>query len=148
MGRRDDPAGAAARACAADGGAPTASRGGDAPPVVLYVCADRSPGAPGEATRRAEREGYAFARERGLAIAEVVTDTYGEPDPVRRSGWRRVRHLARSGRITAVLVRWPSAIAPESACELRHREAAWLRDRGAPVRYTWAPLSARSARVG
>ncbi len=83
-------------------------RGGGAPPVVLYVCADRSPGAPSEATRRAEREGYAFARERGLAIAEVVTDTYGEPDPVRRSGWRRVRHLARSGRITAVLVRWPA----------------------------------------
>ncbi|MFF8554954.1 hypothetical protein ACF058_19200 [Streptomyces sp. NPDC015501] len=98
-----------------------------------------------DATRRAEAEGYAFARERGLAIAEVVTDAYGEPDPVRRSGWRRVRRLARAGRVTAVLVRWPSAIAPESACELRHHEAAWLRDHGAPVRYTWAPLSARSA---
>ncbi|MEV0747921.1 MULTISPECIES: hypothetical protein [unclassified Streptomyces] len=112
-------------------------------PVVLYVCADRARGAPGEATQRAQREGRAFARERGLTIAEVVTDTFGEPDPARRRGWRRVRQLARTGDVTAVLVRWPSAIAPESASELRHREAAWLHDQGVRVRYTWAPLTSR-----
>ncbi|MGW0856832.1 hypothetical protein [Streptomyces sp. NPDC002690] len=112
-------------------------------PVVLYVCADRAPGEPGEAAQRARTEGQTFARERGLTIAEVVTDTYGEPDPARRRGWRRVRQLAQTGHVAAVLVRWPSAIAPESARELRHREAAWLRDQGVRVRYTWAPLSTR-----
>lgn len=112
-------------------------------PVVLYVCADRAPEAPGDATERARTEGRAFAQERGLTIAEVVTDTYGEPDPARRRGWRRVRQLAQTGQLTAVLVRWPSAIAPESARELRQREAAWLHDRGVCVRYTWAPLSSR-----
>ncbi|MFD5037455.1 hypothetical protein ACFWMX_23890 [Streptomyces sp. NPDC058378] len=110
-------------------------------PVVLYVCADRAPEVHGDATERARTEGRAFARERGLTIAEVVTDTYGEPDPARRRGWRRVRQLAQTGQLTAVLVRWPSAIAPESARELRQREAAWLRDRGVRVQYTWAPLS-------
>lgn len=123
--------------------APMTPHSETASPVVLYVCADRARGAPGEATQRAQTEGQAFARERGLTIAEVVTDTYGEPDPARRRGWRRVRQLAQTGHVTAVLVRWPSAIAPESARELRHREAAWLRDRGVRVRYTWAPLSAR-----
>jgi len=115
-----------------------------APPVVLYVCADRARDAPGAATRCAQTEGHAFAQERGLRIAEVVTDTYGEPDPARRRGWRRVRQLVQTGHVTAVLVRWPSAIAPESAHELRHRETAWLHDHGVPVRYTWAPLSSRS----
>lgn len=109
--------------------------------VVLYVCADRARCALGEATQRAQAEGHAFAQERGLRIAEVVTDTYGESDPARRSGWRRVRELAQTGDVTAVLVRWPSAIAPESARELRHREAAWLHDHGVRLRYTWAPLS-------
>ncbi|WP_406102296.1 hypothetical protein OG698_08045 [Streptomyces sp. NBC_01003] len=114
-----------------------------APPVVLYVCADRARGAPGAATQCAQTEGHAFAQERGLAIAEVVTDTYGEPDPAQRRGWRRVRQLAQTGHVTAVLVRWPSAIAPESAHELRHRETAWLHDHGVRVQYTWAPLSSR-----
>jgi hypothetical protein len=113
-------------------------------PVVLYVCADRAPTAPGASTQRAQTEGQAFAQERGLTIAEVVTDTYGEPDPVQRRGWRRVRQLVQTGRVTAVLVRWPNAIAPESAHELRHRETAWLHDHGVRVRYTWAPLSSRS----
>lgn len=123
--------------------APMTPHGETASPVVLYVCADRARGARGEATQRAQTEGQTFAREHGLTIAEVVTDTYGEPDPARRGGWRRVRQLAQTGHVTAVLVRWPSAIAPESARELRHREAAWLRDQGVRVRYTWAPLSAR-----
>ncbi|MFD8572746.1 hypothetical protein [Streptomyces sp. NPDC057694] len=115
-----------------------------ASPVVLYVCADRSPAGPGAAAQCARTEGQAFAQERGLTIAEVVTDTYGEPDPVRRTGWRRVRHLVQHGHVTEVLVRWPCAIAPESAHELRHRETAWLQDHGARLRYTWAPLSSRS----
>ncbi|MFD0023443.1 hypothetical protein [Streptomyces sp. NPDC058382] len=115
-----------------------------ASPVVLYVCADRTPGASREASQRAQTEGRTFAEERGLTIAEVVTDTFGEPDPARRRGWRRVRQLVQTGHVAAVLVRWPSAIAPESARELRHREAAWLHDQGVRVRYTWAPLSSRS----
>jgi hypothetical protein len=115
-----------------------------APPVVLYVCADRAPGTRGAATLCAQTEGHAFAQERGLTIAEVVTDTYGEPDPARRRGWRRVRQLVQTGHVTAVLVRWPSAIAPESAHDLRHRETAWLHDHGVRVQYTWAPLSSRS----
>lgn len=119
-----------------------------ASPVVLYVCADRARCVPGGATQRAQSEGYAFARERGLTIAEVVTDTYGESDPARRSGWRRVRELAQSGNVTAVLVRWPSAIAPESARELRNREAAWLHDQGVHVRYTWAPLQSSGCEAG
>ncbi|MGW7066798.1 hypothetical protein ACWGII_15165 [Streptomyces sp. NPDC054855] len=110
-------------------------------PVVLYVCADRTPGPHGTATQCARTEGHAFAQERGLTIAEVVTDTYGEPDPAQRSGWRRVRQLVQKGHVTAVLVRWPSAIAPESADELRRDETAWLQRRGVRVRYTWAPLS-------
>ncbi|WP_406326040.1 hypothetical protein [Streptomyces niveus] len=114
-----------------------------APHVVLYVCVDRARVAPGGATQRARSEGHAYARERGLAIAEVVTDTYGEPDPARRRGWQRVRQLAQTGHVTAVLVRWPSAIAPEPAHELRHREVAWLHELGVRVRYTWAPLSSK-----
>lgn len=114
-----------------------------APPVVLYVCAERARGVHGGATQRARTEGHTYAEERGLAIAEVVTDTYGEPDPARRSGWLRVRQLAETGHVTAVLVRWPSTIAPEPAHELRHREVAWLHDRGVHVRYTWAPLSSK-----
>lgn len=114
-----------------------------APPVVLYVCADRARGVPGGATQRAQTEGQAYAQERGLAIAEVVTDTYGEPDPAQRRGWQRVRQLAQTGHVTAVLVRWPSAIAPEPAHELRHREVAWLHDLGVCVRYTWGPLSSK-----
>ncbi|MCQ4210881.1 hypothetical protein [Streptomyces longispororuber] len=117
--------------------------GEPASPVVLYVCADRAPGAPGQAAQCAQTEGRAFAQERGLTISEIVTDTYGEPDPAERRGWRRVRQLVQTGHITAVLVRWPSAIAPESAHELRHRETAWLHDHGVRVRYTWAPLSSR-----
>ncbi|MBM9440624.1 hypothetical protein JT723_32890 [Streptomyces bryophytorum] len=115
---------------------------------MLYVCADRAGRASSEATQRAEAEGQAFAQERGLTITEVVTDTYGESDPVRRSGWRRVRQLAQTGDVTAVLVRWPSVIAPECASDLRHREAAWLRDHGVRVQYTWAPLSSKSSEAG
>ncbi|MCX3058276.1 hypothetical protein [Streptomyces beihaiensis] len=114
-----------------------------ASPVVLYVCADRGPGATGPAGQCAQTEGHAFAEERGLTISEVVTDTFGEPDPGRRSGWKRVRQLVQTGHVTAVLVRWPSAIAPESAHDLRHRETAWLHEHGVRVRYTWAPLSSR-----
>ncbi|MBD0711158.1 MULTISPECIES: hypothetical protein [unclassified Streptomyces] len=110
-------------------------------PAVLYVCADRGTLVPGLAARRAHDEGRAFAREHGLTIAEVVTDEYGEPDPARRHGWQRVRELARTGAVADVLVRWPTAIAPESAPDLRHRETSWLREQGVRLRYTWAPLA-------
>ncbi|MGW9452464.1 hypothetical protein [Streptomyces sp. NPDC055632] len=32
--------------------------------------------------------------------------------------------------VKAVLVRWPTAITPESAADLRHREISWLQDDG------------------
>ncbi|MFD3998945.1 hypothetical protein [Streptomyces sp. NPDC058583] len=111
-------------------------------PAVLYVCADRGTLMPGLAARRAEEEGRAVARDCGLAITEVVTDEYGEPDPAQRRGWRRVRELAQAGVVGEVLVRWPTAIAPESVPELRHRETRWLQEHGVRVRYTWAPLAA------
>ncbi|MDV9187661.1 hypothetical protein R6L23_05400 [Streptomyces sp. SR27] len=116
-----------------------------AAPAVLYVCADRGTLMPGLAARRAEQEGRAVAQDCGLAITEVVTDEYGEPDPTRRRGWRRVRELAQAGIVTEVLVRWPTAIAPESVPELRHRETRWLQEHGVRVRYTWAPLAARGS---
>ncbi|MFF8293606.1 hypothetical protein ACF068_30980 [Streptomyces sp. NPDC016309] len=111
--------------------------------AVLYVCADRGMVMPGLAVERAEEEGRTFARERHLAITEVVTDEYGEPDPCRREGWQRVRMLAATGAVAVVLVRWPASIAPEGAHEYRHRETRWLQEHGALVRYTWAPLAAR-----
>ncbi|MEU9748585.1 MULTISPECIES: hypothetical protein [Streptomyces] len=54
-----------------------------------------------------------------------------------------MRQLAQTGDVTAVLVRWPSTIAPEPAHELRHREVAWLHELGVRVRYTWPPLSSK-----
>ncbi|MFH8620151.1 hypothetical protein ACH4E8_34425 [Streptomyces sp. NPDC017979] len=109
--------------------------------AVLYVCVDRGTLMPNLPTERALAEGEAVARERGLTITEVVTDEYGEPDPTRRAGWRRVRELAQNGAVATVLVRWPAAIAPQSAHELRHRETRWLHERGVRLRYTWAPLA-------
>jgi hypothetical protein len=108
---------------------------------VLYVCADRGTLMPGLAAERAEEEGHAFAQQRGLTVTEVVIDEFGESDPGRREGWRRVRDLAKAGAIATVLVRWPASIAPEGAHELRHRETAWLHAHGVRVRYTWAPLA-------
>ncbi|MEU9774542.1 hypothetical protein [Streptomyces sp. NPDC047968] len=110
-------------------------------PAVLYVCADRGTLMPHLAAERAEEEGRAFADRHGLMVTEVITDEFGEPDPVRRGGWQRVRELARAGTVTAVLVRWPASIAPEVAHEFRCREATWLRQHGVRVCYTWAPLA-------
>ncbi|ORT54671.1 hypothetical protein BKD26_34495 [Streptomyces sp. CB03238] len=107
---------------------------------MLYVCADRGTLMPGLAAQRAEEEGRAFAREHALAVTEVVTDEFGEPDPARRPGWQRVRELAAAGAVASVLVRWPAAIAPESSSEYRYRESSWLLEHGVRVRYTWAPL--------
>ncbi|QXE38045.1 hypothetical protein KQY30_31250 [Streptomyces sp. GMY02] len=54
----------------------------------------------------------------------------GEPDPGRREGRQRIRELAEGGAVAAVPVRWPAAIAPESAHEFRHRETRWLQEHG------------------
>ncbi|MEV6937887.1 hypothetical protein AB0N19_26470 [Streptomyces sp. NPDC051132] len=108
---------------------------------MLYVCAERSKLPPTLAADRAEAEGRAFAEARGLTLAEVVTDLYGEPDPCRRKGWMRVRELAESGAVGVVIVRWPACIAPDASHELRHREIRWLQDHGVLVRYSWEPLA-------
>ncbi|MFD4578112.1 hypothetical protein ACFWNK_38145 [Streptomyces sp. NPDC058417] len=119
-----------------------------APPVpaaVLYVCADRGPALSALAARRARAEGLAYAQERGLAVTAVFCDPYGEPDPQARAGWTRVREMAAAREITAVLIRWPAALAPESSADLRHRETDWLREHGVRLHYTWAPLVAVAA---
>lgn len=113
----------------------------DTAAAVLYVCADRSPQMPGLATQRAEEEARAFAQQHGLTIAEIITDEFGEPNPQLRQGWQRVRDLAAAGTFATVLIRWPSAIAPECAHEARYRETSWLQDHGVRIRYTWAPLA-------
>ncbi|MFJ2627636.1 hypothetical protein ACIO6T_30620 [Streptomyces sp. NPDC087532] len=115
--------------------------------MVLYVCAERSATMPGLAARRAEEEGRAYARDHGLTITEVVTDRFGVPDPCRREGWQQVRALAKDGVVAAVLVRWPAAIAPESASDCRHREADWLAGHGVRLHYTWEPMAAKGGGV-
>ena len=109
--------------------------------AVLYVCADRGTLMPSLGAERAEAEGRAFAQQHRFKLAEVITDKYGEPDPAQRRGWQRVRELAQAGAVGAVLVRWPAAIAPEAAHDLRYRETSWLQEQGVRIRYTWAPLA-------
>ncbi|UFR07158.1 hypothetical protein KBP30_41205 [Streptomyces sp. Go40/10] len=116
--------------------------------AVLYVCAERGRDNPGLAAERAEMEGRGYAAARGLRVAEVVRDPYGDPEPLRREGWRRVRALAVAGTAATVIVRWPAAIAPDSAVDLRHREVRWLQDRGVQVCFSWAPLAAQAQRAG
>ncbi|MGW7362419.1 hypothetical protein ACWGI8_03090 [Streptomyces sp. NPDC054841] len=115
-----------------------------APPptsAVLYVYVERGQLTPSVPAERAEQEGRAFASARGLDLTEVITDPYGEADPLHREGWMRVRELASSGAVGTVLVRWPAVIAPEAAHEYRHREIRWLMNHGVTVRYTWPPLA-------
>ncbi|MET7814219.1 hypothetical protein ABZT26_25650 [Streptomyces sp. NPDC005395] len=113
-----------------------------APPrAVLYVCAERSLLTPTLGAERAEQEGRVYAATRNITIVETVTDPYGQPDPMCREGWRRVRELAKLGDVEMVIVRWPTAIAPDRAQELRHREINELQGQGVRVRYSWAPLS-------
>ncbi|MCC8455592.1 recombinase family protein [Streptomyces rochei] len=110
--------------------------------AVLYVCAERGRLVPTLAADRAQSEGRAYATAHGYRLTDVITDPYGEADPVRRAGWRLVRALAQAGTISTVIVRWPAAIAPDGAADLRHREIRWLQDHGVQVRYSWAPLAA------
>ncbi|MET9779234.1 hypothetical protein ABZ023_34160 [Streptomyces sp. NPDC006367] len=113
--------------------------------AVLYVCAERSLLNPRLGAERAEQEGRFFAAARNITIVETVTDPYGQPDPVSREGWRRVRELAKLGEIEMVIVRWPTAIAPDRSRDLRHREISELQEQGVAVRYSWAPLSQMGA---
>ncbi|MEU9752237.1 hypothetical protein AB0D90_03755 [Streptomyces althioticus] len=106
--------------------------------AVLYVCADRGTLMPDLAATRAEEEGRAYADRRDLTITEVITDPYGDPDPARRTGWQRVRELAQQGGIEAVVVRWPTVIAPGNAAQ---HETLWLSDHGVRVHYSWPPLT-------
>ncbi|MEV6963051.1 recombinase family protein [Streptomyces sp. NPDC051207] len=105
-------------------------------PAVIYLRVEtgRPPGA-------AEDDARAFAGRRGLTVAGVVTDPYGDADPCERAGWRRVRDMAAAGEIGTVIVRLPSCLAPEDAHEVRYREMRWLLDRGVRVRFSWPALT-------
>ncbi|MFF3196710.1 recombinase family protein [Streptomyces misionensis] len=111
--------------------------------ALLYVCVDRGILSPELPAERAEEEGRAYAAVRGWRVAEVITDPYGEPDPQHREGWRRVRQLVQAGAAATVITRWPEAVAPSAAADLRHREVRWLQAHGVRVRYSWAPLAAQ-----
>jgi len=109
--------------------------------AVLYVCVERGKLRAGLGAERAREEGAGYAAAHGLRITEVIQDPYGEAEPCNRSGWRRVRELAAAAEIGTVIVRWPASIAPDSSADLRHREVAWLEERGVRVRFSWAPLA-------
>jgi hypothetical protein len=112
---------------------------------VLYVCAERGLRNPRLGAERAEQEGRVFAAAKKITITETVTDPYGQPDPLCREGWRRVRELAERGEMEMVIVRWPTVIAPNRSHDLRHREISELHQQGVSVRYSWAPLSQMGA---
>jgi hypothetical protein len=119
-----------------------------APPpgsAVLYVCVERGASTPGLPAERAENEGRAYAQVHGLDLVDVITDPYGEPNPRRREGWRRVRELAEARAVGTVIVRWPAAIAPDLHHEYRHHEIRWLQEHGVRIRYSWVPLASGSA---
>ncbi|CAM5657930.1 MULTISPECIES: hypothetical protein [Streptomyces] len=117
--------------------------------AVLYVCAERGIYLPELPAARAEEEGRAYAWTRGWRVAEVIHDpTTEDPEPLHRTGWRRVRTLAAAGTAATVIVRWPAVIAPDSAADLRHRETRWLQERGVQVRYSWEPLAQQETRRG
>ncbi|SEB30762.1 hypothetical protein SAMN04490357_0074 [Streptomyces misionensis] len=110
--------------------------------ALLYVCVDRSIYSLQLPADRAEEEGRAYAAVHGWRVAEVIRDPYDDPDPQHRDGWRRVRQLVQAGAAATFITRWPEAIAPSTAVDLRHREIRWLQARGVRVRYSWAPLAA------
>ncbi|WP_411120969.1 hypothetical protein [Streptomyces sp. x-19] len=113
-------------------------------PAVLYICAERSPAAPGLARQRAEAEGRALARGHKLAIVATITDAFGEPDPRQRSGWMQVRELAELGAVGVAIMRWPNALSPRH--ELRYPEIEYLGGYGCQVRFSWEPLTVMAGR--
>lgn len=114
--------------------------------AVLYVCAERGKQVPTLAEERAVEEGHAFAGERDLRITAEVTDTFGEVDPGKRTGWQCVRGMAARREVTAVITRWPDAISTDH--DLRHSEIAWCQEHAVRVLFSWAPLSAQGGEGG
>ncbi|MCX5232990.1 hypothetical protein [Streptomyces sp. NBC_00233] len=106
--------------------------------AVVYVCAERQPGAT-LAQERAIDEAHDFADRHGLKVIDTITDPYGNPDPQARVGWQSVRSLAAGGEVTTVIVRWPNAISANH--EARYGEIAHLQERGVRVLFSWAPLA-------
>ncbi|WP_189303289.1 hypothetical protein [Streptomyces albospinus] len=88
---------------------------------------------------RAEAEGRDFAPRHGLTVTDTITDRYGKQDPHHRDGWLHVRELADSGRIGAVIARWPST------ARLRSRAITELATLGVEVFYSWPPLGPTGA---
>ncbi|MFJ8543061.1 recombinase family protein [Streptomyces sp. NPDC093586] len=119
------------------------SHDGALAPAVLYVCAQRGTERPTVPEEHAVDEGHAFADEHHMRIVAEITDPYGDPDPAKRPGWRRVKEMAEHGQMTAVIVRWPNSISPDDA--LRYPEIAWCRQRGVRVLFSWSPLGAQEA---
>ncbi|MGW5498982.1 hypothetical protein [Streptomyces olivaceoviridis] len=72
---------------------------------------------PGLPAAHAEAEGRGYAAARGLRIGRLITDPYGNPDPMGREGWQRVRALVQAGTAATLITRWPAAIAPDGAAE-------------------------------
>ncbi|WP_128504472.1 hypothetical protein [Streptomyces inhibens] len=72
-----------------------------------------------------------------------IVDSYGDPVPCRRSGWARLREMAKNGEMDVVIVRWPNALSVDRALrapELKHLKLGPL---GCDGQRGGIPVSAR-----
>ncbi|CAL9665494.1 hypothetical protein [Streptomyces sp. Tu 3180] len=102
--------------------------------AVLYVCAERGLLNPQPGAQHAGQKGRVFAAARNITIIETGPGPHGQPDPLSREGCRRGREPAKRGEKEMVIVRWPTAIAPNRSRELRHCEIIELHKQSVGVR--------------